>query len=144
MKTLGLILVILLALSGCATFNHSESIDTDQSGGFASGKYQYSGTGPNGSVLIGGGGAGWGGAGGGVGAGVISVTTGPSNVSGLNFARSIAMINYSKRLKSITYDEAGGLINYEFEPRPFTRSSEVAPGPGKSSMPSSFGYKPVE
>ncbi len=144
MKAVGLILAILFVFSGCASFNHSEYIDTDQlSGSFASGKYQLSQSGPNGSFSIAGGGGGWGGGGGGVGAGAMSINTGPSTVSGLNFARSIAMINYSKRITSITYDEAGGIIDYEMAPQPVGKAAAIAV-PAKPGKPSSFGYAPVE
>ena len=37
-----------------------------------------------------------------------------------DFARAIAMINYSKKLKSIKYDEFGGVIDYEFEQQPLS------------------------
>jgi len=143
MKTLGLILMMGLLMAGCATFNHSEYIDADQPG-CATGKYVNNSSGPNGSFIFAGAGAGWGGgAAGGFGAGALAVTTGPPNINACNFARSMAMINYSKRLKSVKYDEFGGVIEYEFE-QPLTKKSGYSPSISQPNLPPSFGHQPIE
>ena len=144
MKILGLILAMGLLVSGCATFHHSEYIDTDQLQGYAAGKYNSSSSGPSGSFVLGG--AGGGGSvsgGGGFGGGAISVTSGPPEVSSYNFARSVAMINYSKKLKSIKYDETGGIVEYEFDHQPLPQRSGN-PVVGRSNLPASFGHQPIE
>ena len=38
------------------------------------------------------------------------------------------MINYSKKLKSIKYDECGGIIDYEFEQQPVSYLKTTPPG----------------
>ncbi|MBI4642933.1 MAG: hypothetical protein HY743_04200 [Deltaproteobacteria bacterium] len=144
MKIFGLLLVMGLLVSGCATFQHSELIGTDQQG-FATGKYSCDSQGPTGSVLISGAGGGWGGAGvGGLGGAAILGETGPPKGNAINFAKSVAIINYSKKLKSIKYDEAGGIIDYEFEQQPLTRTSSKQPPAMRSSLPASFGHQPIE
>ena len=146
MRILGLLLVTVLAVAflGCATFQRSEVIETDQLGGFAAGTYKDNSNGPVGSLGLAGSGAGWGVAsGGGVGMAGIGVKTGPPPSGALNFARAIAMINYSKKLKSVKYDQYGGVIDYEFE----QTSSSPKNYPGSVSgpkLPSSFGYQPIE
>ena len=53
------------------------------------------------------------------------------------------MINYSKKLKSIKYDETGRIIEYEFDQRPLSQNT-VYP-PAQSALPQqSFGYQPVQ
>lgn len=146
MRIFGFLIITALAfiLLGCATFQRSEVIETDQLGGFASGTYRDSSSGPVGQVGVAGSGAGWAaGGGGGVGVAGIGVKTGPPPSGALNFARAIAMINYSKKLKSIKYDQYGGVIDYEFE------QTSLAPKnyPGSASgsrLPSSFGHQPIE
>lgn len=141
MKAMVLFLVITLSFFGCATFQHSELIDTDQLDGNASGQYRNSSSGPSGNFTIAGAGVGVGG----FGLGAISVTTGPPKISAYNFARSVAMINYSKKLKSIKYDETGGIIAYEFEQKPLPSSTSSYQTPGsKPNLPSSFGFQPIE
>jgi hypothetical protein len=143
MKVLGLILVAALLFSGCATFKRSEYIDTDPGGGLAYGKYSDSSEGPTGSFAIAGAGASWGGGGsGGLGGGAISIKTGPPQSSSYNFARSVAMINYSKKLKSIKYDGFGRIIEYEFDSQPLAGAKGTPVS--KSSLPSSFGHQPIE
>lgn len=145
MKNLGLILILLLLFSGCATFQHSEYIDTDQLAGYASGKYSLNTRGPNGSFALGGTGGGIGGGGGaGFGAGAIAVTSGPPEVTPYNFARAVAMINYSKKLKSIKYDETGGIVEYEFDHQPLPTRSSSQPTISRSKLPASFGHQPIE
>jgi hypothetical protein len=143
MKILGLILMLLL-FAGCATFQHSELIATDQQG-FADGKYSLDSQGPTGSVLISGTGAGWGApVSGGFGGAAIFGETGPPKGNAVNFARAVAMINYSKKLKSVKYDETGGVIEYEFDQKPLPGRSSNPAVSSQSKLPSSFGYQPVE
>jgi hypothetical protein len=146
MKFLGILILIVVVLSGCASFQRSEVIDTDKLGGFASGTYSDNSSGPSGTLRLVGSGAGWGaGGGGGLGAAGIGVQTGPPPSGSYNFARSIAMINYSKKLKSIKYDEFGGVIDYEFEQTPLSSVKTTRQDPGtKPKLPSSFGHQPVE
>jgi hypothetical protein len=145
MKILGLILAMGLLASGCATFQHSEFIDTDQLQGYASGRYNSSSSGPSGSFILGGaGGGGSVGGGAGFGGGAISVTSGPPEVSPYNFARSVAMINYSKKLKSIKYDVTGGIVEYEFDHQPLPKKTSYQPTIGRSHLPASFGHQPIE
>ena len=55
------------------------------------------------------------------------------------------MINYSKKLKSIKYDEFGGVIDYEFEQQPISYTKASPPASKATSQPrSSFGHQPVE
>jgi len=144
MKIFGMLLVMGLLVSGCATFQHSEAIGTDAQG-FATGRYSLDSQGPTGSVFISGGGGGWGGAGaGGLGGAAIFGETGPPKGNAVNFAKSMAIINYSKKLKSIKYDEVGGIIDYEFEQDPGARTSSKKPVAVRSSLPASFGHQPIE
>lgn len=144
MKIVGLMVVAALLLAGCATFQRSEVIETDKLDGYASGNYRDNSNGPVGEFAAAGGGGGWGGGGpGGVGSAGMAVRTGPPTSGAYQFARSIAMINYSKKLKSIKYDETGRIIEYEFDQRPLSRNT-VYP-PAQSALPQqSFGYQPVE
>src|SRR5208337_2435999 len=115
MKILVLILMAGLLVAGCANYNHSENIGTDPQGN-AVGAYSLSSQGTNGEfALIGG--YGYGGSGdssGGFGFGFPAIHTAPPQITAYSFARAIAMINYSNRLKSIKYDEAGGILEYDF------------------------------
>lgn len=78
------------------------------------------------------------------GGGMVGLRVHPAPTQGdpLPFARSIAMINYSKRLNSIKYDESGGIIEYEFNSGPGSMSREYAPQ--KAQVPSAFGHQPIE
>ena len=145
MKILGLILVMGLLAAGCATYQHAEYIDTDQLQGYASGKYNLSSGGPSGSFALGGTGGGISSGGGaGFGAGAIAVSSGPPEINAYNFARSVAMINYSKKLKSIKYDETGGIIEYQFDQQPLPQRSGYHPTIGRANLPASFGHQPIE
>jgi hypothetical protein len=88
-------------------------------------------------------GGGWGDSGGGLGSGMISIKTGPTDSGADKFARAIATVNYSKRLKAITYDETGRVVGYEFDQRPLDKSSSYRP-PAPAPQPKSFGFQPVE
>ena len=142
MKKVCLLLIILLTFVGCASFQNSASISTDAAG-FATGQYSYNSSGYNGSFAIAGGGGGVSGGGAGFGFGGMSVNTGPPPSQAYAFARSVASINYSTRLKSIKYDEAGGIIEYEFGPGPMSMRSDY-PASKSGQMPSAFGHQPVE
>ena len=145
MKLLGIITVIALVCSGCTVSHRTEMIDTDKLGGYASGTYNDRSQGPTGRMFFGGSGFGAGGAATGFGAAWMGVETGPPPSGAYDFARAIAMINYSKKLKSIKYDEIGGVIDYEFEQLPVSSIKSTQPGPGaKAKIPSSFGHQPVE
>jgi hypothetical protein len=141
MKIVGLMVVAALLLAGCASFQRSEVIETDKLDGYASGNYRDNSGGRTGEFAIAGGGAGGSSA---VGGGAIGMAfkTGPPNSGAYQFARSIAMINYSKKIKSIKYDETGRIIEYEFDQRPLTQAS-VYP-PAQSAPQKSFGYQPVQ
>jgi hypothetical protein len=143
MRVMGLVLIALIALGGCASYQHSETIDTDASNGYAVGRYNLSSGGASGSFGIAGAGGGWSGSGGGAGAGVMSIDSRPPQINSYSFARSVATINYSKRLRNIKYDETGGIIDYEFVPGPVSMKSGNQPG-NQGSLPSSFGHQPVE
>ena len=144
MKLLGVVTVIALICSGCTVSQRSEVIDTDKLGGYASGTYDSKSHGPSGKMVIGGSGYG---AGVNTGFGMVwgSVETGPPPSGAQDFARAIAMINYSKKLKSIKYDEFGGVMDYEFESQPIsyvqTTPQKIQPKPQRRS---SFGHQPVE
>lgn len=138
-------MVIALVASGCTISHRSEVIDTDKLGGNASGTYNATSQGPSGRMTVGGSGFGAGAASLGFGAGWMSVETGPPKSGAYDFARAIAMINYSKKLKSIKYDEYGGVIAYEFEQMPVSSVKTAQQGTGtKPKLPSSFGHQPVE
>ncbi|MFZ5450341.1 MAG: hypothetical protein ACOZF2_00500 [Thermodesulfobacteriota bacterium] len=143
MKIFGLLLVMALLVAGCATFQHSELIATDQQG-YATGRYSSDSQGPTGRFGIAGTGAGWGA--GGVGFGGLAAfgKTGPPEITPIHFAKSIAIINYSKKLKSIKYDEIGGIVEYEFEEQPTLRTSSKKASAMRSSLPASFGHQPIE
>jgi hypothetical protein len=146
MRIFGFLIIIALAvvLLGCATFQRSEVIETDQLGGFASGTYRDNSSGKVGSFGLVGSAAGWAAGGGaGLGAAGIGVNTGPPPSGALNFARAIAMINYSKRLKNVKYDQYGGVIDYEFDQTSLAPSRYRDPMTAPQ-MPSSFGHQPVE
>jgi hypothetical protein len=151
MKLLGVVTVIALICSGCTVSHRSEVIDTDKLGGYASGTFNEKSHGPVGKMSVGGSGFGAGAVSAGFGAGWACVETGPPPSGAQDFARAIAMINYSKKLKSIKYDEFGGVIDYEFEQQPLSyaqttpqmKATSPAP-PTKLKRRSSFGHQPVE
>lgn len=145
-----------LGVWGCVSVDHSTVVDTDTSG-YASGQFRdvRHGKVANFGIFGGGAGAAAASAGTSMATTLTAITqtgtqTGPTASSGggggmlglrvypvptqgdpMPFARSIAMINYSKMLKKITYDDCG-LVSYEFR--------DIGPGP----HPSSFGHQPVQ
>jgi len=145
LKLLGVVTVIALVCSGCTISHRSEVIDTDKLGGNASGTYNSESQGPSGKLTAGGSAYGAGVSSTGFGAGWLSIETGPPPSGALEFARGIAMINYSKKLKSIKYDEVGGVIDYEFEAQPVSYLKTTPQTPEtKPQRRSSFGHQPVE
>jgi hypothetical protein len=145
MKLLGVVTVIALICSGCTVSHRSEVIDTDKLGGYASGSYNAKSQGPSGKMTAGGSAWGAGANSTGFGAGWLCIETGPPPSGAQDFARAIAMINYSKKLKSIKYDEFGGVIDYEFEQQPLSYVQTTPQAPvTKGKRRSSFGHQPVE
>ncbi|MBM4295036.1 MAG: hypothetical protein FJ126_09070 [Deltaproteobacteria bacterium] len=173
MKKIGLLVIILTALGGCVSVDHSTVIGTDASG-LATGQYRDSRTGNVCNVDLYGAGAGAAvassaasmaqgalgllsignatalgarasrgatssesssGAGGMFG---IRITEPRTQGNPLPFAQSIATINYSRKLKSVKYDEFGGIYEYEFGDPP--RTAAVP----KASPPPNFGYQPMK
>lgn len=158
MKKLGfLMLFVSLGLWGCVTVDSSTIVDADQTG-YANGQYRDVRSGKVCDVTLYGGGAGASAAS--TATGMISTLsqTSASTVGGnsnstsggggglvgvhirppaqgdpMPFAKAIATINYSKKLKNISYDESSGQLNYQFgEPDMRPRSS------------SSFGHQPIQ
>lgn len=156
MKKIGLLsLIMALAVWGCVTVDNSTIVDADQNG-VASGQYRdirhgqvcdfgiYGGgagaaaassatgiittaaggtltnSGPNAASSSGGGGGFLG----------LRVLPAPAQGDPLPFARSIAMINYAKKLKKVSYDDCG-LVSFEFNDQ----------GPAR---PAAFGHQPVK
>jgi hypothetical protein len=159
MKKLGLLMLIsALGVWGCVTVDNSTIVDADTHG-YATGQYRdvrhgkvadfgVFATGAGGAASaasssalaalttatsISSGTANKNDSSSGGGGGMLGLRVYPAPTQGnpLPFARSIAMINYSKKLTRVTYDDSG-LVNYEFGE------------PGQKSPPSSFGYKPVQ
>lgn len=140
MKILGLGLVLILAVSGCSTkYTHSESIDVDHFG--ATGFYRDNRQGSLAKFALFGGGGGGGGAVG-VGALGIRADSSQSQSDPRNFAKSIVMVDLSKKLKSIKVDEVEGIREYEYV-QPLMKG-DSRPSAPKSSLPSAFGHQPVE
>lgn len=148
MKTLGLIVVIMLVFSGCGTtLNHSESLSVDHFG--ATGTYSDSRAGSlyEFALTAGGGGGGEGFVGSaahsapsGMGAGGLGlfIRSNQSQSDPRNFARSIVMVDLSKKLKSIKVDDVEGIREYEYI-QPLVKSEVKS-----KNLPSSFGHQPVE
>jgi len=148
MKILALLMVGFLGLAGCATVERSVTIDTDQLEGYAAGHYKdsrYGQVGEWGFWVLGGYNADdsasgarplwfwpWG------------ASMSKREPDPRNFATAIAKINYSKKIKSIKYDESGGIIEYEFEHKPLVSKSEYQPTKRQPNLPSSFGRQPIE
>lgn len=165
-KFILLFLILSLGVWGCVTVDHATLIDTDKDG-YANGQFRDVRNGNVADVSFFGGGAGAAAAssasaliaatataaaqggkqsassGGGGGMFGLHVKPGPTQGDPVPFAKSVAMINYSKRLKSIKYDEMGGVIEYEFGPGPMSMRSD-SPAPKGTKMPSAFGHQPVE
>lgn len=140
MKKLCLLCFLALSLVSCAHFNHSESIDVDHAG--ATGKYQDSRAGC--LYRFGFFAAGGGGGGDGLGLGGIGwwIDSSQAESDPTAFANAIAKINYSKKLKSVKYDEVSGVRSYEFAD-PATKSSKSSVSL-RETFPPSYGQQPVD
>jgi hypothetical protein len=140
MKILVLVLMAGLLVAGCASYDHSENIGTNAQGN-AVGTYSLSNHGTNGDFLI----AGLGGSGnGGGGGGALAIRSYPPDINAYNFARAIAMINYSNRLRTIRYDETGGVLEYDFGQGAIGRQSAAPLSSGQGGPSESFGHQPIE
>jgi hypothetical protein len=157
MKKIGLLLLIMaLGVWGCVTVDNSTIVDADQNGA-ATGQFRDIRHGKVCDFGVYGGGLAASAAGSNAlfsaasnGLGANSATqanTGPSSGGGggffglrvrpapaqgdpLPFARSIAMINYAKKLKKVSYDDCG-LVSFEFNDQ----------GPAR---PAAFGHQPIK
>jgi hypothetical protein len=138
MKLQALILGVMMVVPACATFQHSENISVDHFG--ATGNYRDSRSGALYTLgLLGGAGVGGGTAGGG--AMGLRMDSSQSQSDPRYFARSIVMVDLSKKLRSVKVDECEGIREYEYV-QPMDRSE----GKSKSSseLPSSFGHQPIK
>ena len=137
MRIIALIVGLLLVVPACATnLNHSEDINVDHFG--ATGSYHDSRSGSLCKMALFAGGGGGGQVGVGAGALGLMVDSSQSQGDPRYFARSIVMVDLTKRLKSIKVDEADGTREYEYvQPG----SSSTKP---QSSLPSSFGHQPIQ
>jgi len=126
-----------LIFVGCTTFNHSEYIDADNYG--ATGKYEYTSQGTIGIFGLAGAGGGAGGGVGGGGAGVIFFSSDFREPDPRLFAKSITMVDLSKKLKKVKIDEAGNYREYEYV-QPLAEAK-----PESTSSPSpTFGREPIK
>jgi len=137
MKKLCVLAVVALVLSGCARFQHAESIDVDRFG--ATGHYQDSRSGKLYSATLGGGGGGGGVGVAALGGFICNINSSQSQSDPTNFAKAIAMVDMSKKLKSVRYDEDTGIREYEF-----VQPLAQAEGKHSSNPPPSFGRRPVQ
>lgn len=147
MKRICLLFVIALLFTGCVSFQHSESIDVDHYG--ATGHYTDSRSGKLYMATLSGGGGGagakwwspggqWGFGGGGF---KFSMVSNQSQSDPRNFAKAVAMMDMSKKIKYVKYDEETGTREYEFV-HPLAGPERK---PSKSSnLPPSFGREPVQ
>lgn len=137
MKKIWVLAVVAVILSGCARFQHSESIDVDRYG--ATGHYQDTRSGKLYKAALGGGGGGGGVGVAALGGFLFSLNSSQSQSDPTNFAKSIAMVDMSKKLKSVRYDEDTGIREYEF-----VQPLAQAEGQRSSNPPPSFGRRPVQ
>jgi hypothetical protein len=138
MKLIALILGVMMVVPACASFQHSENISVDHFG--ATGNYSDSRSGALYSMgMFVGAGVGGGTAGGG--ALGLRMDSNQSQSDPRYFARSIVMVDLSKKLRSIKVDECEGIREYEY-----VQPTDKSGGKSKSSskLPSSFGHQPIE
>ncbi|OPX19055.1 MAG: hypothetical protein BZ151_11285 [Desulfobacca sp. 4484_104] len=146
MYKLNLLLVLAFIIVGCTHYQHSEAIDVDHLG--ATGSYQDHRSGYLHRFAFAAGGGGIGGegrighAGWGMGGFGFAVESTQDQSDPTAFANAIAKINYSKKLKSVKYDEVTGVSSYEFAD-PVTGSSTKRTS-SQTTYPSAFGYQPIE
>jgi hypothetical protein len=118
---IGLIFLTGFSFSGCANFDHKVRIDTDGTNSLAVSQYSDSRTN-------------------------LHSPRGMGEADPVKFARAVAMINYSQRLKNITYNvnEAGAVVGYEFDSASSTGKSRPQQIHSQTSLPPSFGYQPIQ
>jgi hypothetical protein len=138
MKLIALILGVMMVVPACTTFQHSENISVDHFG--ATGNYSDSRSGALYKLGLAGSGVG---AGGNFGFGALglAVDCSQSQSDPRYFARSIVMVDLSKKLRSVKVDECEGIREYEY-----VQPTDKSGGKSKSSskLPSSFGHQPIE
>jgi hypothetical protein len=160
MEKVTAIILALALVGGCATIEHSTVVGTDPQGN-ATGEFRDYRHGCFNTVTIWAAGAGASDAASSAAAATLAATSAGTILTGRNssdsgasgaggmlgirisppptqadpvpFARSIAMINYSKKLKKIKYDETGDILEYVFDDSP---SRSEAPAP-------TFGRQPI-
>jgi uncharacterized protein YceK len=138
MKKICMLFVIALLFSGCASFQHAESIDVDHYG--ATGHYTDSRSGKLYMATLSAAGGG-GGQNVGVGGFLFGMVSNQSQSDPRNFAKAVAMMDMSKKIKYVKYDEETGTREYEFV-HPLAGLERK---PSKSSnLPPSFGREPVQ
>lgn len=138
MRTIALIVGFILVVPACATFQHSETISVDHFG--ATGSYSDSRSGMLYRLDLAGSGVG---AGGNFGFGALGlrVDSSQSQSDPRYFARSIVMVDLSKKLKSVKVDECEGIREYEYvQP---TERGDYKSKPS-STLPSAFGHQPIK
>jgi len=76
----------------------------------------------------------------GVGAGALGLMVDSSQSQGdpRYFARSVVMVDLTKKLKSIKVDECDGTREYEYVQPGYSSTKP------QSSLPSSFGHQPIQ
>lgn len=140
--TVSSLMVVLLGVVGCATVDHSVMINTDKTDAYTEGQFRdirYGQMGGWGFWVLGG----------------YSGDNTPSpypwpwtakqgDSDPVKFARAVSMINYSKRLKSVSYDSTGQIVGYEFDNKPFAGRSDYRQAPVQPKLPASFGHQPIE
>ncbi|MGB8991278.1 MAG: hypothetical protein WCD80_04410 [Desulfobaccales bacterium] len=137
MRIIALIVGLLLVVPACATnFNHAEDINVDHFG--ATGSYHDSRSGSLCKMALFGGGGGGGGVGVGAGAFGLMVDSSQSQGDPRYFARSVVMVDLTKKLKSIKVDECDGTREYEYVQPGYSSTKP------QSSLPSSFGHQPIQ
>jgi hypothetical protein len=137
MKIVALILGLMLVVPACTTYQHSETLSVDHFG--ATGTYSDSRSGTLTKL------AAYGAAGAGaptrVGAFGLQIDSSQSQGDPRYFARSIVMVDLSKKLKSVKLDEVEGIREYEYV-QPTDRSDYKSKS--SSSLPSAFGHQPIQ
>ena len=129
MRIIALIVGLLLVVPACATnLNHAEDINVDHFG--ATGSYHDSRSGSLCKMALFGGGGGGGGVGVGAGAFGLMVDSSQSQGDPRYFARSIVMVDLTKRLKSIKVASPALWTAHRSQPPPFPPPSPRRPRPG--------------
>jgi len=138
MRLIALIIAFMLVVPACATFQHSENITVDHFG--ATGNYNDTRSGALTQLALYGA-FGAAGASPGAGAGGLVLNSNQSISDPRYFARSIVMVDLSKKLKSVKVDEGEGIREYDYvQP---TDRSDYRSKPS-SRLPSAFGHQPIQ